>query len=52
MFFGLISLIFLLLAFGPSLWVKYVLWRYGKTIEAMPGTGAELAEHLGPVDTN
>jgi uncharacterized protein len=34
------------LVYGPSLWVRYVLWRYNKPIKAMPGTGGELAQHL------
>lgn len=40
--------VFLLIAavYGPSLWVRYVLWRHSRTVEGMPGTGAELAEHL------
>lgn len=36
----------LALVYGPSLWVRYVLWRYSKNITQMPGTGAELAEHF------
>ena len=32
--------------YGPSLWVRYVLWRHSKPIAGMPGTGAELAQHL------
>jgi Zn-dependent membrane protease YugP len=32
--------------YGPTLWVHYVLRRYSKQVETMPGTGAELAEHL------
>ncbi len=36
----------LLLAYGPSLWVRYVINKHSKTIDAMPGTGAELAEHF------
>ena len=34
------------LVYGPTLWVRYVLWRYSKHIEQMPGTGAELARHF------
>ena len=41
-----IAIAVLLLVFGPQLWVRYVLWRYSKEIEQMPGTGGELAQHL------
>ena len=34
------------IVYGPSLWVRWVMYRYGKHIEAMPGTGADLAKHL------
>lgn len=34
------------LAYGPTAWVRYVLWRHSKNIEGMPGTGGELARHL------
>jgi len=36
----------ILLAYGPHMWVKYVLWRHSTEIAAMSGTGGELAEHL------
>ena len=35
-----------LLAYGPSLWVRYILRKYSTPIPDMPGTGAELATHL------
>jgi Zn-dependent membrane protease YugP len=41
---GLILL--LLLAYGPHLWVKYVLKRHSTDIKTMSGTGGELAQHL------
>lgn len=34
------------LILGPQLWVRYVMRRYSKNIDAMPGSGGELAEHL------
>ena len=34
------------LAYGPSLWVSYILRKYSTPIPDMPGTGAELATHL------
>lgn len=42
----LLTLLLLLLMFGPQLWVRFNMRRYGKHIDAMPGTGGELAEHL------
>lgn len=46
MLYGLLILAVLLLTMGPSLWVRYVLWRYSSDISGMPGTGSELAVHL------
>ncbi len=46
MLYIIIALLVIALIYGPFLWVRYVLWRHSKTIEKMPGTGAELAEHL------
>jgi Zn-dependent membrane protease YugP len=42
----LLGTLVVLLVYGPSLWVRYVLWRHSAEIEEMPGTGAELAQHL------
>jgi Zn-dependent membrane protease YugP len=46
MLFALLTLLLLVCAFAPSLWVRYNMYRYSKTIHDMPGTGGELAEHL------
>ena len=46
MIYLLAGLAILLVTLGPSLWVRYVLWRYSSEIEDMPGTGSELALHL------
>ena len=40
------TFIILALIFGPSLWVKLVMWRYSSEKPEMPGTGGELAKHL------
>ena len=40
------TFIVLALIFGPSLWVKFVMWRYSSEKPEMPGTGGELAKHL------
>lgn len=43
----LLGLILVLaLAYGPSLWVRYVLNKHSRPLEGMPGTGGELAQHL------
>lgn len=34
------------LVLGPQLWIKWVFHRYGHDRPGIPGTGAELAEHL------
>jgi len=39
-------ILILLIVFGPSLWVKYVLRKHQKHIETLDGTGSELALHL------
>ncbi len=41
-----VIILLLLIIFGPSLWVKYVLRKHQKHIETLDGTGSELAEHL------
>lgn len=46
MIYIILTLLVLLCAFGPTLWVRYNMWRYSKTIDTMPGTGGELAAHL------
>ena len=46
MFVVLGAFIVLALIFGPSLWVKLVMWRYSSEKPDMPGTGGELAKHL------
>ena len=40
------TFIVLALIFGPSIWVKFVMWRYSSEKPEMPGTGGELAKHL------
>ncbi len=46
MIYAVVIITLALLAYGPHLWVKYVLWRHSKEITSMSGTGGELAEHL------
>jgi len=46
MIFLILTITLLVCAFLPQLWVRYVMHRYHKPIEGMPGTGGELAQHL------
>ena len=46
MFLAAGIIIVLVLIFGPSLWVKYVMRKHSLEKPEMPGTGGELAEHL------
>lgn len=46
MIVGIGVILMILLAYGPHLWVKYVLKRHSSDIKAMSGTGGELAQHL------
>ena len=42
----LVALAITALIVGPQLWVRFVLWRHSTEVGDMPGSGAELAEHL------
>ena len=46
MFYAIIIIVFVLVFFAPQWWVSYVMKRHNKTINALPGTGGELAQHL------
>ena len=46
MIYFLLVCAFIALAYGPSLWVRYILHKYSSPIAGMPGTGSELAIHL------
>ena len=39
-------LVFILLVTGPSIWVRWVMYRYRMDLPSIPGTGAELVKHL------
>ena len=45
MYVGL-GILLLLAIYAPFLWVRYVMWRHSKDLPQIPGTGAELAQHL------
>lgn len=42
----LLIVLVLVLVFGPTLWVHWVMRAHSDEIDGMPGTGGELAEHL------
>ena len=44
--FIVIGILILVVIFAPQLWCKYVLDKYHKSIEQLPGTGGEFASHL------
>lgn len=46
MVYLVLVLLLMLCAFGPQMWVRYNMRRFSKTMEGIPGTGGELAEHL------
>ena len=46
MLYLLLIIAVVLLVYGPSIWVKYVLRKHNRHLENMPGTGSELARHL------
>ena len=46
MVYVILSFLVILCIYGPSIWVRYVLKKYSKPIDDMPGTGSELAAHL------
>jgi uncharacterized protein len=42
----LLIILLLIIIFLPQFWVKHVIKHYSQTIDDMPGTGGELANHL------
>lgn len=46
MILALVSILVILVIFGPQVWCSQVLKRYSENSEHIPGTGGELAEHL------
>jgi len=41
-----LAAVVLVLVFLPTLWVRWVMKRYGRELPDLPGTGGELAQHL------
>ena len=46
MLFAILLIVLAGCVYLPSLWVRWVMHKHSETIEDMPGTGGELAEHL------
>jgi len=46
MLYAILMSLFAACVYLPSLWVRWVKHRYATTIDDMPGTGGELAQHL------
>lgn len=46
MMFAIATILLIFLIFGPQIWAKYIFKKYAVEIDAFPGTGGELAEHL------
>lgn len=46
MMFTIAAILLILLIFGPQIWAKHVFKKYAVEIDALPGTGGELAQHL------
>ncbi len=46
MFYALIVIVLLLVILAPQWWVRYVLLKYSRQLQGMPGNGEELAKHL------
>lgn len=42
----IVPVLILLLVFGPHVWIRHVMKKYGEQDPDMPGTGGELAQHL------
>ena len=46
MMFAIAAILLISLIFGPQIWARHVFKKYAVEIDAFPGTGGELAEHL------
>ena len=46
MIYLILIIALVVLIYGPSIWVKYVIHKHSKNLDRMPGTGSELALHL------
>ena len=46
MSYGILLALLLVVIYGPTLWVRFVLWRYSRETYGIVGSGGELAQHL------
>lgn len=46
MVYAVLLVLLMALVYGPNIWVKHVIRKHNRPLEGMPGTGAELANHL------
>ena len=46
MMFAIVTILLVSLIFGPQIWARHIFKKYAVEIDAFPGTGGELAEHL------
>ena len=46
MIFAIAAILLVSLIFGPQIWARHIFKKYAVEIDALPGTGGELAEHL------
>ncbi len=46
MMFAIVAILVILFIFGPQIWARHIFTKYAVEIDAFPGTGGELAEHL------
>ena len=46
MLFLILAAVLAALVYLPSVWVRHVMFKNGKELDDLPGTGGELAEHL------
>jgi uncharacterized protein len=46
MIYVVLAALFIVLVLAPNWWVKHILSKHENTLENMPGTGGELAQHL------
>lgn len=39
-------ILFILILFGPQIWIRHVMKKYARPVELLPGNGGQLARHL------
>ncbi|MEH6624826.1 MAG: zinc metallopeptidase [Motiliproteus sp.] len=46
MLYAILTVLLILLIYGPQLWIGHIMKKFSDDLADMPGTGGELAEHL------